>query len=83
MYGKMQASGLTEFICFICISLSGASPASVFTLFLALPPTAPQQSPMGGGVVGMATSAGSQWWEHLIHIWSPELLMAVAFLVYW
>ena len=37
MYGKMQAMGLTEFIPFICISLSGANLLSLFTLLLASP----------------------------------------------
>ena len=43
MFGKMQASGPTEFIPFICITCFLDHLASCF-------PPAPQQSPLGGGV---------------------------------
>ena len=64
-FEKMQASGLTECIPFICTSAIWGQilfPCSLLGLadgcFLHSPPPAPQQSPRG-----VMTSAGSQLWE--------------------
>ena len=58
MYGKMQASGLTEFIPFL--RTSAIWDQSCFLVhFASCILAAPQQSPLG-----MSASAGSQFWEH-------------------
>ena len=57
MYEKMQASGLTEFIPFICISAIWGQSCFLVHIAACIPP-APQPSPSGGGGV-VAASAGS------------------------
>ena len=68
MYGKMQASGLTEFTPFTCTSAIWGQ--SCFLVHLAACiPLAPQQSPWEGG-------GNTPWitvWGALIHIWRPEI----------
>ena len=79
---KMQASGLTEFIPFICSSVIWGQ--SCFLVHLqewqmaasCLPP-APEQSPWG-----VEACIGSQFWEPSFTFGGQKLLMAVTFLVY-
>jgi len=80
MYGKMQASGLTDFIPFTCTS--GAK--YCFLVHLkewqmaapCIPPT-PQRSPWE-----VAASIGSQFWEPSFTFGGQKLMVAVTFLVY-
>ena len=82
----MQASGLREFIPFICTSAIWSQ--SCFSVHLkewpnwqmaasCIPPT-PQQSPWG-----VAASTGSQFWEPSFTFGDQKSMMAVTFLVYW
>ena len=76
MYGKMEASGLTEFIPFL--RTSALWDQSCFLVhFVSCILAAPQQSPLG-----VAASAGSQFWEPSFTFGGQKLLMAVTFLVY-
>ena len=77
MYGKTQASGLTQFIPFLCSSaIWGHSGFLVYLASWIFP--APQQSPKG-----LAASSGSQFWEPSFTFGGQKSLMAVTFLIYW
>ena len=76
MYEKMQASGLTEFIPFICISAIWGQPCFLVHLASCIPP-APQLSPCG-----VAASAASQFWKPSFTFGGQKSLMAVTFPVY-
>ena len=84
MYGKMQASGLTECNSFICSSAIWGQSCFFVHLkewvadgcFLHSP--APQQSPWW-----VAASPGSKFWEPSLTFGGQKSLMAVTFLVYW
>ena len=77
MYGKVQASGLTESIPSLCSSAIWGQ--SFFLVHLAAcMPLAPQQLPLGGGSILWIMALGA-----LIHICSQKSLVAVTFLVCW
>ena len=78
MYGKMQASGLTELIPFVlCLSPVPCSPKEWAMAVSHILPGL-QQSPWG-----LASYSRLQFWEPLFTIGGQNLLMAVTFLVYW
>ena len=71
----MLASGLTEFIPFICTSAIWANLVSLFTFLLAFPQLLSSHC-------GVAAATGSQYWEPLFTSGAQESLMAVTFLIY-
>ena len=74
MYRKTQASGLTEFIPFICTSAIPGQSCFLTHLASCTPP-APQQSLLG-------VAAGSQFGEPAFTFGGQKSLMAVTFLAY-
>ena len=75
VYGKMQASGLAEFIPFIGTSAIWGQPCPLVHLASCIPP-APQQS-----LWGMVASAGSVFLETSFTFGGQKSLMVVTFLV--
>ena len=75
MYGKRQASWLSEFIPSYAPQLSGANPVFLFTLLLAFPQL------LSNHCGGMAASDGSQFGEPSFTFGGQKSLMAVTFLV--
>ena len=73
-YGNIQASGLTEFISFICTSAIWGQSCLLVHLASCNPP-APQQSLWGVAV-------GSQFGEPTFTFGGQKSLMAVTFLAY-
>ena len=76
MYGKMQDSGFTEFIPFICTSAIWGQSCFLVDLASCIPP-APQQSPWE-----VAASPESQFWESSFTFGGQKSLMTVTFLIY-
>ena len=76
MYGKMQVSGLTEFIPLIYTSAIWGHSCFLIHLASCIPP-APQLSPWG-----VAASAGSQFWKPSFTFGGQKSLMAVTCPVY-
>ena len=76
MYGKMQASKLTEFTPFTCTSAIWGQSCFLVHFASCFPP-APQKSLWSGGGVGVGSGSGSIPWiavlGALIHIWRPEI----------
>ena len=75
MYGKIQASGLTEFILFICTSATwwGANPISLFALFLAFPPLLSSHCGDWQHALDCSFGCPHSLLEALIHFWRPEI----------
>ena len=76
MFRKLQASGLTEFIPFLCTSAIWSQ--SCFLVHLASCISQLLSNHRGG----VAASAGLQVWEPLFTLGGQKLLMAGIFLVY-
>ena len=76
MYGKMQASGLTEFIPFLFTSAIYGQSCFLVQLASCIP-LAPQQSPWV-----VAASPGWKFWEPSFTFGGQKSRMAVTFLVY-
>ena len=66
MYGKMQASELTEFIHSYVPQMSGENPVSLFTLLLAFPQLLSKHSVAASGSIHWIAALGA-----LIQIWRP------------
>ena len=77
MYGKMQASGLTEFISFICTSAIWGQILLLvhlkeWLMAASFISPSPQQSPWGGWRPLLDHGHCVPFWGALIHLWMPE-----------
>ena len=87
MYGKIQASGLSEFIPFICTSalgggVGGANPVFLFTLRSGRWPLLAFPQLLSNHGRGLTASVGCQFWEPSFTFGGQKSTMAMIFPVY-